>query len=157
MRKKNVRKKNLLSWAVSISVFEYLCAFVFYFCALIIINGLLYKKDVVSVYRSLTLFQGKKKKCYILQNRNRRLSCLWLWWHFCTFKKNYFIYFFPSSDSEMKTRVSHYVLSIIWYEVFVCEPFGRPESNVHNWNLPHMQLCSVVLQSLQVLFDSTKA
>lgn len=62
--KKKCKEKNLLSWAVSISVFEYLCAFVFYFCALIIINGLLYKKDVVSVCRSLTLFQGKKKKLH---------------------------------------------------------------------------------------------
>lgn len=34
--------------------------------------------------------------------------------HFCTFKKNDFIYFFPSSDSAMKTRISLYVLSIIW-------------------------------------------
>lgn len=32
------------------------------------------------------------------------------------FKKNYFVYLFPSSDSAMKTKITvcHYVLSVIW-------------------------------------------
>lgn len=63
--KKNLRKKekkkNLLSWAVSISVFGYLCAFVFYFCALIIINGLLYKKRRSECFPFTHLISKQKK------------------------------------------------------------------------------------------------
>lgn len=45
------------------------------------------------------------------------------------FKKNYFLYLFPSSDSAMKTRltVCHYVLSVIWLWRF-CLLNIRPES-----------------------------
>lgn len=75
--KSNLRtEKKFLSWAVSVLVLEYLCAFVFYFRALIIIKGLLYKKnDMVGVYLSLQWFFSRQKKD-ILQKRNRRPTCL---------------------------------------------------------------------------------
>lgn len=53
------------------------------------------------------------------------------------FKKNYFVYLFPSSDSAMKTRITvcHYVLSVIWLwrfcllnirETWVRDTHGNP-------------------------------
>lgn len=74
------------------------------------------KKDIVSVYLPLTLFQGKKKKKKDVL-RSREVGGLVVRGYdgiSVLFKKNYFVYLFPSSDWAMKTRISHYAPSVIW-------------------------------------------
>ena len=107
---KNHQKKKILSWAVSILVFGYLCAFVFYFCALIIIiTGFLYKKkEKKSGFISLTLFQSKTIENSLEQKSSSRLSRR----RFCTFKKRRsFVKVVPLSHPLMKTRINLSVLS----------------------------------------------
>lgn len=71
----------------------------------------------MGVYLSLQqcfFFKAKKKKKR-LSTRNQRLSCLWLWWHFCTFfipEGMTLFALLPPSYSATKTRVCLHVLSI---------------------------------------------
>lgn len=86
--RKRKRKKNS---CLELSQFQFLdmCASVFYFCALIVINGLLYKKrhSECFSFTQLLLKKTNKYKVNCLKQRNRRLSRPWLWWHFCTLTK----------------------------------------------------------------------
>lgn len=147
--KRNLRKKTPLSWAVLILVWGFLCAFVFSFCALIIIKGLLYKETIWWVFTFHSHdFKAKKK----IQSLLRRLSCLWLWWHFCTFKKIYFVDFFLHRIQQWKQELVSMFRPSSDSEVFVCWPFDRPGSNVTSWNPTHMQLWFVAVNPLQFVW-----
>lgn len=134
LQKKKSKKKKLLSWAVLILVFGYLCASVFYFCALIIINGLLYnKKDVVSVSLTLTLLQGKNFFCS--REIGGLVVCGYDGFSVLTLKKKDLLLCLPFYHHQIqrKRKISHYVLSIIWLwsfssanQTWVKHPEGNP-------------------------------
>lgn len=93
------------------------------------------------------LISMQKKSLHSLKQRKWRLRCLWLWWHFCIFKKNYFLYLFPSSVSTMKTRFSHYVLSTIWLWSFCPLTTRQTWVKYTHWNPTDMSSVICVCSS----------
>lgn len=114
---KGKKKKNLSSWAVSISVLDICVLLSFTFVHWLLSMDYCTKKRHSECLSSTHLIsrQKKKKKKDVLRSREvgglvvrgyDGISVL--------FKKNYFVYLFPSSDWAMKTRISHYAPSVIW-------------------------------------------